>query len=141
MQLETRKITNGFILTVEGEEKFFPTLPFESSLLEFVTKAEEKQEELNAPPKFRVCINNGEVYQDRRIAAIRAIRNVSRCGLKEGKDIVDNGRETLIAENLNERDAQYLKGALEACGADAFAENMKIPMESRFKRFPMTTMI
>lgn len=53
---------------------------------------------------------------ERKIEAIKAVREATGLGLKEAKDLVD-GAPQVVKENLKKEDADALKAALEAAGA------------------------
>jgi large subunit ribosomal protein L7/L12 len=53
---------------------------------------------------------------ERKIEAIKAVREATGLGLKEAKDLVD-GAPQVVKENLKPEDANALKAALEAAGA------------------------
>ncbi|OGY86895.1 MAG: 50S ribosomal protein L7/L12 [Candidatus Kerfeldbacteria bacterium RIFOXYA2_FULL_38_24] len=53
---------------------------------------------------------------DNKIASIKAVREVSKLGLKEAKDLVD-GAPKIVAEGLKKEEAEAMKKKLEEAGA------------------------
>lgn len=53
---------------------------------------------------------------DRKIQAIKTVREITGLGLKEAKDLVDSGHAT-VKEHLTAADAESLSAKLRAAGA------------------------
>ncbi len=53
---------------------------------------------------------------DKKVATIKAVREITGLGLKEAKELVD-GAPTMIKEGLSESEANEVKEKLEAAGA------------------------
>jgi len=57
-----------------------------------------------------------ESFGDNKVAAIKAVREITGLGLKEAKDAVE-GAPTTIKEGVSKAEAEEIKAKLEAAGA------------------------
>ncbi len=57
-----------------------------------------------------------EVPNDKKIAVLKVVRNITGLGLKESKEIVDNAPKTL-KEGVSKEESESIKKELEAAGA------------------------
>ena len=69
-----------------------------------------------AEEKTEFTVELKEVPADKKIAAIKVVREITGLGLKEAKDLVD-GAPKPIKEGLSKEEAETLKKKLEAEGA------------------------
>lgn len=67
--------------------------------------AEEKTE-------FEVVLDS---FGDKKIAVVKAVKNLTGLGLKEAKDLVDGAPSTIL-ENANKEDAEKAKAEIEEAG-------------------------
>jgi large subunit ribosomal protein L7/L12 len=74
----------------------------------------QNQEVIEEKTSFNIILS--EVPQDKKIAILKVIRNVTGLGLKESKDIVDNVPKT-IKEGLTKEESENIKKELESAGA------------------------
>lgn len=68
-----------------------------------------------AVSEVEVTITGRNAFAEMKIPAIRAIREITGCGLKEAKDAVEVFPH-LLARNVPLRIAMSLRGQLRACG-------------------------
>ncbi len=57
-----------------------------------------------------------EVPNDKKIAVLKVVRNITGLGLKESKEIVDNAPKTL-KEGVSKEESESIKKEMEAAGA------------------------
>jgi large subunit ribosomal protein L7/L12 len=93
-------------LSVSSKDNIVTNLDIENELL----KNKIKEENI----LFQIILN--EVPADKKIAALKIVRNITGLGLKESKDIVDNVPK-LLKENLNKEEVEKFKKDLEEIGA------------------------
>lgn len=74
---------------------------------EMIVEQEEKT-------SFTVILT--EVPNDKKIAVLKIVRNITGLGLKESKEIVDNTPKT-IKENITKEESETIKKEFEALGA------------------------
>jgi large subunit ribosomal protein L7/L12 len=79
--------------------------------------AEEQQQE------FEVIL---ESPGDRKIEVIKAVRELTRMGLKEAKDFVEAAPKRLLG-SVNQEDAETVKAYLEAAGAEVTLKGRQPP--------------
>ncbi len=72
-----------------------------------------EKEAVEEKTTFDVILN--EVPADKKIAVLKIVRSVTGLGLKESKDIVDNGPKTL-KEGASKEESETIKKDIEAAG-------------------------
>lgn len=105
-QIEALSLVEMAELVKALEEKFGITAGVPMAAGGGAAAAEEKS-------SFNVLLKSAG---ERKIEAIKAVREATGLGLKEAKDLVD-GAPQVVKENLKKEDADALKAALEAAGA------------------------
>ena len=93
-------------LSIQAKENIIQNTTIENELLNNEIK--------NENTLFQIILN--EVPADKKIAALKIVRNITGLGLKESKDIVDNVPK-LLKENLNKEEVEKFKKDLEDIGA------------------------
>ncbi len=78
-----------------------------------VAAAPAEAEAVEEKSEFEVVL---ESAGDKKIAVVKAVKNLTGLGLKEAKDLVDNAPSTIF-ENAKKEDAEKAKSQLEEAGA------------------------
>ena len=94
---------------IDGMKEEFGVDPSAVAVAAPVAAGEEKEESSTVSV---VIINGGAA----KVAVIKVVKEITGLGLKESKDIVDNGGA--VKENISKAEAEEIKAKLVAAGAE-----------------------
>lgn len=94
---------------IDGMKEEFGVDPSAVAVAAPVAAGEEKEESSTVS----VVITNGGAA---KVAVIKVVKEITGLGLKESKDIVDNGGA--VKENISKAEAEEIKAKLVAAGAE-----------------------
>ena len=94
---------------IDGMKEEFGVDPCAVAVAAPVAAGEEKEESSTVS----VVITNGGAA---KVAVIKVVKEITGLGLKESKDIVDNGGA--VKENISKAEAEEIKAKLVAAGAE-----------------------
>jgi large subunit ribosomal protein L7/L12 len=82
-----------------------------------VVEKKEKKEEPKVQTEFTVFLE-GLTDDTKKIAVIKAVREITACGLNDGKTLVDGSKTApkAIKENVSKEEAEKVKKTLEDAG-------------------------